>query len=286
MTVVVSPITEDDLPGVAEFLHAEFPHGERESKQTWQEGLYSPWGGDQPNWGLMAHDGDSIVGVYVAHYSEQEIDGRRERFCNLGVWHVLPDHRMQSFPLMKAMLSQDGYHFTDLTPAENVVAINTRLGFETIDTRAVVVPCLPWPTFPSRTTIASDPVSLERMLEGADLDRYLDHRRAGGLHHVAIAGDGRCCYVVLRPDRHRGLPVLIVLYVSDPGLLRRNGRRFARHLLIRHRVPAYIAELRLAHYRPRPSFALRNPPIRMFRSDRLQAGDIGYLYSELVCVPE
>ncbi len=285
MSAQISQIKEEDLTEVAEFLHAEFPHEPRESIETWRKALYSPWDGAPSSFGFMARENDSIIGVYIAHYSEQLVDGRLERFCNLGVWHVLSDFRMQSIPLVKALLSQEGYHFTDLTPAENVVALNARLGFEELDTSAVVVPCLPWPSRLGGGTVTSDRTRLETMLSGADLQRYRDHRAAGGLRHVAISTDGSCCYVVLRPDRHRGLPVLTVLYVSDPVLFRRHAGAFARHLLVHHRVVAYVGELRLTQTRPRVSFRLRNPQTRMFRSDRLRADQIGYLYSEMVCVP-
>lgn len=286
MALAVSPIGEGDLPRVAEFLHAEFPHEPRESRQTWLRALYSPWGKDQPNWGFMATDGDSVVGVYIAHYSTQQIDGRPESFCNLGVWHVVPEFRVQSLPLVRAMLGQEGYHFTDFTPAENVVAINERLGFQRLDTRGFIVPCLPWPTWPGGARLVSDPGQVERLLDGEDLQRFHDHRAAGGLRHVVIDEGGRRCYVAMRPDRHRNLPALTLLYVSDPELLRRHAARFARHLLLHLRAVAYIAELRLIGFRPRFGVELSEPQVRMFRSERLRPEQITYLYSEMVCVPE
>jgi hypothetical protein len=282
MSVQVSPIAESDLPRVAEFLSAEFPYGPRETAETWERALHTPWRAQRPNWGFMAHDGDSIVGAYIAQYSEQEVDGAQERFCNLGVWHVLPEHRMHSIRMLRSLLGQEGYHFTDLSPAENVVAINERLGFETLDTRGVVVPCLPWPTLPGRARVTSDPEALEEVLSDRDLDLYRDHLGATGLRHVAIVAGGSRCYVVLRPDnRRRRLPALTVLHASRPELLCLHARRFGRHLLFHHRVAAYVAEQRLIHCRPRPSLVDSAPPTRMFRSDRLQADGIGYLYTEL-----
>lgn len=281
MSVQLSPIEETDLPRVAEFLSAEFPYGSRETAETWASALHTPWPAQRPNWGFMALDGDSIAGVFIAQYSEQEVRGARERFCNLGVWHVLPEHRTHSIRMIKAILGQEGYHFTDLTPAENVVALNERLGFETLDTRAAVVPCLPWPTLPGGSAVTSDPEALEEVLPDRDLKRYRDHVGIGALRHVAIVADGSCCYVVLRPDRRRGLPVLTLLHAGAPELLCRHARRFGRHLLLHHRVVAYVAEERLIGCRPRPSLNDPAPKTRMFRSDRLAAEDIGYLYSEL-----
>jgi hypothetical protein len=62
------------------------------------------------------------------------------------------------------------------------------------------------------------------------------------------------------------------------------ARRFARHLLFRHRTPATLAEERIVGFRPRPSLRLRSPRRKMFRSPSLAPAQIDYLYSELVCV--
>ena len=98
----------------------------------------------------------TIVGAHLAFYSERVIDGRLERFCNLGAWCVLPEHRFHALRLLKALLAQDGYHFTDLSPSGNVIGLNTRLGFRFLDTTATAIPNLPWPSRPGRDTISSD----------------------------------------------------------------------------------------------------------------------------------
>jgi hypothetical protein len=281
MSVQVSPIAESDLPRVAEFLSSTFPYGPRKTAQSWEKALHTPWPAQRPNWGFMAHDGEAIVGAYIAQYSEQELGGRRERICNLGVWHVLPEHRMHSIRMARAMLGQEGYSFTDLTPAENVVALNERLGFQRLDTRAAVIPCLPWPTLPGGATVTSDPEAIEEVLPERDLAIYRDHRAAVGLHHLALVAGGSCCYVVLRQDRRRRLPVLTLLHAGEPELLCRHARRFGRHLLFHHRVVAFVAEERLIGCRPRPSLDDPAPATRMFLSDTLEADDVGYLYSEL-----
>ncbi len=57
-----------------------------------------------------------------------------------------------------------------------------------------------------------------------------------------------------------------------------------RHLLVRHRLVATLAELRLIERRPRMSFELDSWP-KMYRSADLEPAQIDDLYSELVCVP-
>ena len=170
----------------------------------------------------MLVDGETVVGVQLAFYAERLIDGRPERFCNLGAWCVLPDYRFHSIRLLRAVLSQEGYHFTDLSPSGNVPAINSRLNFRSLDTTTALVPNLPWPTVPGRARISSDPEVIERTLTGRELEIYRDHRSAGAaLHAVVIDGDD-WCYVIYRKDRRKKLPLFVsVLHVSNPELFRR-----------------------------------------------------------------
>jgi hypothetical protein len=281
--VRVAPITDADVGRAAAFLHAEL--NARLSVEDWARALEVPWAVEKPNAGFMLLDGCDVVGVQLAFYSERVLDGTRERFCNLGAWCVLPDYRLQGLRLLRAALRQDGYHFTDLSPSGNVVAVNERLGFQFVDTTTALVPNLPWPTLPGRGRLITDPEQITRALTGAELELYRDHAATPAAHHLVLTHGDASCYVVFRRDRRKGLPLFVsVLYVSDPAVFRAMGRRFARHLLFRHGAPATLAEERITGYRPRPSLRLRSPRRRMFRSPSLAPAQIDYLYSELVCV--
>jgi hypothetical protein len=283
MSVRVEPITGSDVRPVAEFLHAHL--NSRVSTDAWARSLNVPWSVEAPNHGYRLVDDGGIVGVYLAFYSERTIAGRRERFCNLGAWCVLPSHRFHSVRLLKALLAQDGYHFTDLSPSGNVVPLNTRMKFRFLDTTTALVPNLPWPSWPGRDIVSSDPVVLEKTLTGNDRELYLDHARAGAARHLVLVRGGDCCYVVFRKDRRKNLPLFVsLLHVSNPTLFAKMARPFARHVLFRHGALASLAELRLLDRRPRPSVLLRTSRRKMFRSAQLEPGQIDYLYSELVCV--
>jgi hypothetical protein len=281
--VQVRPIAETDIPAVADFLHAHL--NERVAPAAWAAALDTAWAAERPNAGFMLLDGDAVVGAHLAFYSERTIDGRAERFCNLGAWCVLPDHRFHGLRLLKALLAQDGYHFTDLSPSGNVVGLNTRLGFEFLDTTTTVVPNLPWPSRPGRDTISSDPALIERTLRGADLQRYRDHRGAAAARHVLLARGGEHCHVIWRKDRRKGLPLFAsILHVSNPELFRAMAGPLARHLLVRHRLPLMLVEHAVVEHHPRLSRSVDSPRRKMFRSPSLEPAQIDYLYSELVCL--
>jgi hypothetical protein len=281
MTVEVTPITDADLAAVADFLHAN--HNDR---VNWALSCSAvPWKVQAPNNGFMLRDGHRVVGTLLALYSERLVAGRVERFCNIGSWCVLPDFRSRSISLLNALLAQEGYHFTVLSPDEGTQEILAWLKFRCLDTTAALVPNLPWPTLPGTTRISADPDVIERTLAGTELDLYHDHARAPAAHHLVLIRGQDSCYVMYRESRYKGAPVLaIILHISNPDLFHRALRPLTRRLLVRHGLVATLAELRIFEHKPHLSFKL-NRRSKMYLSDSLEPGQIDYLYSELVCVP-
>jgi hypothetical protein len=276
--VELRPITDADVRRAAEFLHANL--NSRVAAADWAASVDVPWEVDRPNAGFMLLDGDRVVGAHLALYSERDVAGARERFCNLGAWCVLPEYRFHSLRLLKALLAQDGYHFTDLSPSPAVAALNARLGFRFLDTRTALVPNVPGPG-----RISSDPALIERTLSGRELELYRDHKAAPVARHLLLLRGGEWCYVVFRKDRRKRLPLFAsILYVSNPELFRALARPLARHLLLRHGALAMLVEDHVVEHHPRLSFQLRRPRPRMFRSNHLAPEQIDYLYSELVCM--
>ena len=281
MTVELAPITNVEMPAVADFLHANM-----NDQVPWARScLPQPWKAKAPNHGFMLRDKQHVVGALLAFYSERLVAGRTERFCNMGVWCVLPAYRTYSIRLIMAMLAQEGYHFTCLSAIDRVRAIVSQLGFRSLDTSAALIPNLPWPTLPGRTRISSEPDVIERMLTGTELELYRDHAGALAVHHHVLIRGRDSCYVMYREYRRRGMPVCaVLLHVSNPDLFHRALIPLTRHLLLRHRLVATLGELRIIGHQPRLSFKLNAWP-KLYRSASLEPGQIDYLYSENVCVP-
>ncbi|MGH3580624.1 MAG: hypothetical protein ACRDUB_03500, partial [Mycobacterium sp.] len=92
MAVELTPITDGDVAAVAEFLHAN-----HNDSVPWAQSCAAvPWKGEAPNRGFMLRDDHRVVGTLLALYSERLMEGRVERFCNMGSWCVLPDYRSRS----------------------------------------------------------------------------------------------------------------------------------------------------------------------------------------------
>ena len=281
--VTLAPISSADISCVADFLQQNMRSGVPAS--IWAAALDPQWSFPQPNHGFLLKSAESIVGVYLAFYSERLIDGRSEAFCNLAAWCVLDEHRGQGLRLVRKMLGQRGYHFTDLSPSGNVVALNKRLKFVELDTTTAIVANLPLPLKRARVRIITDLDEIEARLDGPIKAIFSDHRDTLAARHVILEFGDRDCYVMYRRDRRKRLPLFgSVLYVSDTDVFRHTNRYFFRYLLMRQAIPFTLMELRVGGRRPRVSILRPGRP-RMFRSASLGPDRIDYLYSELTCVP-
>lgn len=284
MATNVRAIRDADLPAVAEFLHRHLNPGV--SPDEWVRACTVPWGVRAPNHGYMLVDQGRVVGAYLAFYADREIDGRSERFCNLGAWCVLDEFRFKGLRLLKAILAQQDVHFTDLSPSGNVIALNQRLGFRFLDTTTALVPNLPYPSVPGRIRIVRDTQLIEERLSEPHLTLFRDHLLARAARHAMIDHDGDTCYVMYRRVRRKNLPLFAtVLWVSNPEVFLRAAHVFARHLLFHDGVLATLVENRIVGGQVPLSRTLRSPRPKMYLSNRLNPSQMDDLYSELVCVP-
>src|SRR5215471_7749074 len=110
----LEPIGNDDVPEFCRFL-TEHLSAER-SAEEWAQAFRHDWGVTRPNNGFVVRDQGKIVGGIGAIYAQRMVRGNPERFCNITSWCVLERYRAQSMRLAMAVVSQPGYHFTDLTP--------------------------------------------------------------------------------------------------------------------------------------------------------------------------
>lgn len=281
MIAELTPILDADMAGVEDFLRDNL-----NDQIPWASSYGPvPWKFEAPNHGFMLRDGQRVVGTVLALYSERLVAGKLERFCNMGAWCVLPGYRSQAISLVKALLAQEGYNCTVLTPDIGPQEILAWLGFRYLDTSAALIPNLPWPTVPRRTRISADPKVIEKTLGGTALQVYRDHAQALGAHHLVLLRGNSSCHVMYREFRYKGVPLFaIILHVSNPHLFHRSLVPLTRYLLIRRRLVATLAELRIIEHKPRLSFELDSWP-KMYRSTTLEPTQIDDLYSELMCVP-
>ena len=274
--VSVGPIDDPDTGPVSRFLHANLNGGV--SPAAWAALLRPPWAtGDEPNRGFQLVDGDRIVGVYAAVYSTRPWSSAA--VCNLAAFCVLEPYRVQALRLVRAVLGQKGYLFTDLSPSGNVPAMNERLRFRYLDTSTRLLMNLPRPR--PGVSVTADRDVLTTTLRDRDAAVYADHHRAPAARHLLVRDGSDHAYLMYRRDRRKRLPLFASpLYVGgDPALLRRSWSAVGAHLLGRG-LPATLAEGRVLGFVPRGAGRqLEHPRPKMFRGG--DDDEVDYLYSEL-----
>lgn len=280
---LVRPIRMDDVPAVSDFLHRHL--NTHVAPEAWARLLTPPWSSPADIRGYQLVTGERIVGAYAAVYSTRERGDEVLRVCNLAAFCVLEDYRTQSLLLVRAMLKQPGYLFTDLSPSGNVVAMNERLGFQRLDTSTRLTLNLPRPGRRG-IRLSQDLDAIERTLTGADARVLADHRDAPAAQHLIVTDGARYAYLIFRTDRRKRLPIFATpLYVGgDRDLLEQAWGSVASRLLMTHGLVATLAEQRVLGFSPRVGVALAHPRPKMFRGEGVSSGDIDYLYSELTLV--
>jgi hypothetical protein len=284
--LAVEPITDSEVQTVAEFLRQEFLKlGVTRTRPVsdWLRAMNPPWAAEQPNHGFLLRAEGRVVGAHLALYSERVIDGRPQRICNLGAWCVAEPYRASGLRLLRCLLRQQGYTFTDLTPNPNVVTLNSRLGFATLDTTTVLVPNLAWPLRSRGIQVVDTADEIDSLLSGQDQQIFRDHR-ATAARHVVLTDGAESCYVVYRRERYKHRSVLaMVLYVGDAELFGRWAPHFQRFLLLRQRILATLMEVRVVGQRPARSISVPGRS-KMFLGEDIDAAQVDYLYSELTCL--
>ena len=277
------PIRDEDLPEFCTFLNQHLS-AER-SPEAWAQAFRQSWWPDKPNNGFLIRHEGRIVGGIGAIYSQRRIRGKVERFCNITSWCVLDEFRTQSGRLAMAVVSQPGFHFTDLTPTEVVSKTLQFFKFRPMDERHVVWPNLPWPLARlGGVRVVADPDRIGELLAPDDAKVFRDHRHLPWLSHLAVGRAGQWCHVVWQRTRLKGLTGAMILAFSDADLFLRYRWAVGSHLLLRHGLPYARVEARLLPRVPRLSLQLSGYRNKVFRSESLSEADISNLYSEIVAL--
>jgi hypothetical protein len=281
--VSMHPITKDDAGPVSAFLHENL--NTRVSTEAWMHLILPPWRQLGPNHGFrLVNDDGAVVGAYVAVYSQREVDGITIDVCNLAAFCVTEDFRVHSLRLIRALLTQPGFVFIDLSPSGNVVAINERLGFERLDTSTRLVVNLPHPGRRG-LRLTSDPATLDRVLVGRDALVYRDHRQAAAVEHLLIEQEGEYGYLMFRRDRRKGLRLFATpLFAGGHAECIESAWGMIRSHLLGRGLVFTLAEHRVLGFSRGLGIELQHPRPKMFRADSIDARDIDYLYSELTLV--
>ena len=220
-SVTLRAIGDDDIARAATFLHTH--HSSRVGVHDWERAMAPPWSVDQPNHGFLLDEGDRVVGVHLALYSERRIDDRREPFCNLAAWCVLPSTGITAFDCSAhSSLKGVSLHGPLAERQRGWAESPTALHVARHGNSARPEPSAPQITrHGSALRLLSEPSEISEQLSGPERELYEDHAGAAAAHHLVLAREADTCYVVFRRDRRKNLPLFAsLIYVGDPMLFR------------------------------------------------------------------
>ena len=276
----LDPIRDEDLPAVCSFLHAHL--NPSHPADVWADAFRQDWGVDRPNSGFLIRDeGGEIVGGIGAIYAAYPVRGQLEKFCNITSWMVLDAYRTQSMRLAMAVISQPGFHFTDLSPTAVVEQSLKFLKFKPMNAARTLLFNLPAPQ--QRlvgASVVTNPAKIEAVLDAASLKVYRDHKHFPWLRFLAVGRGSGYSLVIYKRARLKHLPSAEIIGFTNPDTFLRHLPLLGCHFLLSGMVTTRV-ESRLLPARPAwPHTVLTGYRNRVFRSDTLVEADIQNLYSE------
>jgi hypothetical protein len=280
----LEPIQDQDLPEFCAFLHERL--NPSHPPEVWARAFRQTWGVDKPNNGFLIRDESGrIVGGIGAIYAQYPVRGKPERFCNITSWAVSDQYRTQSMRLAMAVVSQPGFHFTDLSPTAVVEQSLKFLKFKPMDDQRTVLFNLPAPHQRlAGIRVVDDPDRVGRMLDRESAKVYWDHRHLPWLNFVALGKGRRWSLVAYKRARLKHLPSAEIVGFTHPANFLACLPRLGCHFLLRGMATTRV-ESRLLPGKPGwPHTVLSGYRHKVFRSDTLTEADIQNLYSEYVAL--
>lgn len=276
----LAPITDADIGEYCEFLGQHL--NPNIAPGRFLAAFNQRWGMDKPNHGFLIRDRGAIVGGIGAIYALRTLHGKPEPFCNITSWCVLEPYRAQSMRLAMALVSQEGFHYTDLTPTEVVAKSLQFLKFKPLDGSRTVI--LNLPVISPRIHVLTETEEIRKVLPPHVTQVCDDHVHFPWLLHVALGKSGAFCYVIYKRKMLKGLPSAEVIGISDGDLFLHCHRAFGSHALLRHGMVTSRVESRLLLRKPALAREISGYRAKMYRSESLSEHDIDNLYSELVAL--
>lgn len=263
---------------------------QRMSEEDWRRMLFQyawPATGEDRGYGLF--DGDKPVGFIGTLFSERNIGGRTERFCNLSSWIVSKAYRARSLELLRPIMRLEAHTITSSTPSPTTTRVFTKMGFRVLDNQILLLPPLATPReikAIAGASVTTDPEEVRAALSGEDLRWFDDHRDTLGAHVLIRRGDRRCWAMATRMHlKHCRFALL--QYISDRELFWECLPLAKWGFLKTLRAPALAVDSRFAEGRRIPlalSWWLSCPRLYRPAHGDLRPAQVDGLYSELVAL--
>ena len=270
----------EDVAPVADFLHRNM--NAELSPAAWRRIMDYPWAADKPDHGVVATDGGRVIGFMGKIFARREINGGEQWLCNMSSVYVDPAYRGQGIAtaIHRAVIADPTvtYYVFNLSPNVRQVTTKQELGFRVLDDRRYV-----WRASGAAhrgVEVISGADAVAPLLAAAERRLVEDHAAFPVTPHLLVAGGDHCLVVTHSRQGKQGGIYHEAMHVSNAPLFAARAQAFADRLLAGSDAMLMVDSRFLRGHatagEPRP---LSFP--RFFKSTRLEAADIDYLYSEI-----
>lgn len=242
--------------------------------------LFQPrWDSPYDHAGWLLADQNRPVGFLGTLFSRRPTPQGSQVFCNLSLWHVLPEYRSESLLLLMQVLRMKDVTITNFT-GNKVAPILRKFGFCQVDERFTIL--LPLPIFPShKMVLLSDPHAMRSELQG-DALRVLEDHLDLPCRHLLVKTEAGACHILYNVVRKKGLPVMQVLYRSDPVIFFQNLRGICWRVCSAQKLAGVmVGDNFLAGQPLRAALRVTQREAHLFRSAALNRFEMDMAYSEL-----
>jgi hypothetical protein len=255
-----------------------FRNASRLIKKDWQNQFSFPFGNIENYCGYMLLSDNEPVGFLGLIFSQRQIHGKQEKFCDLAAWIVKDEFRSNSLALIFPLLREKNLTITTFTASNRVVAVLKKLGFKDVETQLQFL--LPVPSFHKAPKAVFDLEQISVLLTDESANIFRDHKHLN-CWHVTLETPEGICYIMLNRSVKKRLPVAYVDYISDRSLFEKYIRQVIVSICRHFHVIALVAGDHFGIKRIPFSIATqRNHPI-LYRSGTVNPEDIDLVYSEI-----
>jgi hypothetical protein len=250
-----------------------------------QRAFNPPWSSTEDYYGYLIEDSKAIVGFLGTMFTQRDIGGRSEEFCEIHSWYVQQEYRNQSLELLIRVLGEQRTKtIVNLTPTKTVYDLSRTLGFKDLESSIQLF--YPVPVCCRNVCISTEPWFIADMISGASLKVFLDHINVPCIHLVLSTneeGFSPPLYLMMKSMRRGRLQRFgRLLYVSDPARFAHLAGRICWRLCLKYGWLFIAGNSADFDGLEASTFTARVPREipSQFLSKRVTGQDIGQLYSQ------